>query len=54
MNPAVSLAMVMLGKLKIWKFPVYVIAQLLGAFAGAAGVFGLYYGNIYTRREPFR
>ncbi|XP_053341731.1 aquaporin-9a [Clarias gariepinus] len=43
LNPAVSLAMVMLGKLKIWKFPIYVIAQLLGAFAGAAGVFGLYY-----------
>ncbi|KAK3558133.1 hypothetical protein QTP86_009867 [Hemibagrus guttatus] len=43
LNPAVSLAMVILGKLKIWKFPVYVMAQLLGAFAGAAGVFGLYY-----------
>ncbi|XP_034163046.1 aquaporin-9a [Pangasianodon hypophthalmus] len=43
LNPAVSLAMVILGKLKIWKFPIYVIAQLLGAFAGAAGVFGLYY-----------
>uniref|UniRef100_A0A3Q3X4C6 Aquaporin 9b n=1 Tax=Mola mola TaxID=94237 RepID=A0A3Q3X4C6_MOLML len=42
-NPAVSLAMVILGKLKIWKFPFYVIAQFLGAFAGAAAVFGLYY-----------
>lgn len=47
MNPAVSLAMVILGKLKIWKFPFYVIAQFLGAFAGAAAVFGLYYGD-YT------
>lgn len=45
MNPAVSLAMVILGKLKIWKFPFYVIAQFLGAFAGAAAVFGLYYGE---------
>lgn len=44
-NPAVSLAMVILGKLKIWKFPFYVIAQFLGAFAGAAAVFGLYYGE---------
>lgn len=44
-NPAVSLAMVILGKLKIWKFPFYVIAQFLGAFAGAAAVFGLYYGD---------
>ncbi|KAJ3596393.1 hypothetical protein NHX12_002800 [Muraenolepis orangiensis] len=42
-NPAVSLAMVILGKLKIWKFPVYVLAQMLGAFTGAAAVFGLYY-----------
>ncbi|XP_034032101.1 aquaporin-9-like [Thalassophryne amazonica] len=42
-NPAVSLAMVILGKLKIWKFPFYVIAQFLGGFAGAAAVFGLYY-----------
>ncbi|KAG7281010.1 hypothetical protein CRUP_016642 [Coryphaenoides rupestris] len=42
-NPAVSLAMVILGKLKIWKFPVYVLAQFLGAFAGAAALFGLYY-----------
>lgn len=42
-NPAVSLAMVLLGKLKIWKFPIYVIAQFLGAFTGAAAVFGLYY-----------
>lgn len=45
MNPAVSLAMVILGKLKVWKFPFYVIAQFLGAFAGAAAVFGLYYGE---------
>ncbi|KAL4613366.1 aquaporin-9 isoform X1 [Arapaima gigas] len=42
-NPAVSLAMVILGRLKVVKFPVYVIAQFLGAFAGAAAVFGLYY-----------
>ncbi|KAM6960997.1 aquaporin-9a [Aplochiton taeniatus] len=44
-NPAVSLAMVVLGKLKIWKFPIYVIAQFLGAFVGAAAVFGLYYDS---------
>ncbi|KAF4094694.1 hypothetical protein G5714_023772 [Onychostoma macrolepis] len=43
LNPAVSLAMVILGKLKIWKFPIYVTAQMLGAFVGAAAVFGLYY-----------
>ncbi|XP_061101187.1 aquaporin-9-like [Conger conger] len=42
-NPAVSLAMVILGRLKVAKFPVYVLAQFLGAFMGAAVVFGLYY-----------
>ncbi|XP_071059488.1 aquaporin-9-like isoform X2 [Pseudochaenichthys georgianus] len=44
-NPAVSLAMVILGKLKIWKFPFYVLAQFLGAFSGAAAVFGLYHDS---------
>ncbi|XP_051500432.1 aquaporin-9b [Myxocyprinus asiaticus] len=43
-NPAVSLAMVVLGKLPIKKFPVYVVAQFLGAFAGSCAVFCLYYG----------
>uniref|UniRef100_A0A3B3TFR0 Aquaporin 9b n=1 Tax=Poecilia latipinna TaxID=48699 RepID=A0A3B3TFR0_9TELE len=42
-NPAVSLAMVILGKLPLKKFPVYVAAQFLGAFAGSCAVFGLYY-----------
>lgn len=44
-NPAVSLAMVILGKLPLKKFPVYVLAQFLGAFAGSCAVFGLYYGE---------
>ncbi|XP_051983926.1 aquaporin-9-like [Xyrauchen texanus] len=43
-NPAVSLAMVVLGKLPIKKFPVYVAAQFLGAFAGSCAVYCLYYG----------
>ncbi|XP_063049266.1 aquaporin-9-like [Engraulis encrasicolus] len=42
-NPAVSLAMVVLGKLPLQKFPVYAAAQFLGAFAGSCAVFGLYY-----------
>lgn len=45
-NPAVSLAMVILGKLPLKKFPVYVLAQFLGAFAGSCAVYGLYYGDI--------
>ena len=44
-NPAVSLAMVILGKLPLKKFPVYVLAQFLGAFAGSCAVYGLYYGE---------
>lgn len=56
MNPAVSLAMVILGKLPLKKFPVYVVAQFLGAFAGSCAVYGLYYGgfnylNVITTRE---
>lgn len=44
-NPAVSIAMVILGKLPLKKFPVYVVAQFLGAFVGSCAVFGLYYGE---------
>lgn len=54
MNPAVSLAMVILGKLPLKKFPVYVVAQFLGAFAGSCAVYGLYYGEckcVITTRE---
>lgn len=48
--------MVILGKLPLKKFPVYVLAQFLGAFAGSCAVYGLYYGgckcvNIITPRE---
>lgn len=55
-NPAVSLAMVILGKLPLKKFPVYVLAQFLGAFAGSCAVYGLYYGgckcvNVITTSE---
>nr|ATX74162.1 aqp9 [Gobiocypris rarus] len=45
-NPAVSLAMVILGKLPIKKFPVYVAAQFIGAFAGSCAVYCLYYGAL--------
>ncbi|XP_051794147.1 aquaporin-9b isoform X2 [Acanthochromis polyacanthus] len=52
-NPAVSLAMVILGKLPLKKFPVYVVAQFLGAFAGSCAVYGLYYDALmdYTNGE---
>ncbi|XP_010715575.2 aquaporin-9 [Meleagris gallopavo] len=42
-NPAVSLAMCVAGRLKWTKLPIYILAQLLGAFVGAAAVFGIYH-----------
>ncbi|XP_008046394.1 aquaporin-9 isoform X2 [Carlito syrichta] len=42
-NPAVSLAMCLFGRMKWSKLPFYVGAQFLGAFAGAAILFGIYY-----------
>uniref|UniRef100_A0A8C3UMI0 Aquaporin 9 n=1 Tax=Catharus ustulatus TaxID=91951 RepID=A0A8C3UMI0_CATUS len=44
-NPAVSLAMCVTGRLKWTKLPIYILAQLLGAFVGAAAVFGIYYSD---------
>lgn len=44
-NPAVSFAMCLTGKMKWAKFPIYVLAQYLGAFLGAAVVFGINYGE---------
>ncbi|XP_018108517.1 aquaporin-9 isoform X2 [Xenopus laevis] len=47
-NPAVSFAMCLTGRLKWAKFPFYVSAQFLGAIAGSAAVFGIYYDAIYN------
>lgn len=45
-NPAVTLAMAILGRTKFVKVPVYWIGQYLGAFVAAACVFGIYYDGI--------
>ncbi|XP_061883681.1 aquaporin-9b isoform X1 [Entelurus aequoreus] len=52
-NPAVSLAMVLLGKMSWKKFPVYVAAQFLGAFVGACCVYFLNYDALmdYSKGE---
>ncbi|KAM4676542.1 aquaporin-9 [Discoglossus pictus] len=42
-NPAVSFAMCLTGRLAWAKFPFYVIAQFLGAMTGSAAVFGVYH-----------
>ena len=45
-NPAVTLAMAVVGRLKWIKVPVYWLAQYLGAFFGAACVYLVYYGQL--------
>ena len=47
-NPAVTLVMAVIGRLKWVKVPVYMIAQYLGAFCGAAVVFGVYNDQIHA------
>ncbi|XP_072889020.1 aquaporin-9b isoform X2 [Hemitrygon akajei] len=48
LNPAISLSMCVLGRLRWLRLPVYWIAQLVGAFTGSAAVFGLYYDAFMT------
>jgi glycerol uptake facilitator protein len=47
LNPAVSLAMAVTGRMPWSKVPHYVVAQLLGAFAGA----GLVYLDFYAKLQ---
>lgn len=47
-NPAVSFAMCLFGRMKWFKFPFYVGAQFLGAFVGAATLFGIYYDGFMS------
>lgn len=42
-NPAISLAWAVIGRLPWKKVPFYVLAQFIGAFAGAALTYGVYY-----------
>ena len=45
LNPAVTLAMAISGKLNWKKVPIYMIAQYFGAFLGALFVYLIYYGK---------
>lgn len=45
-NPAVSFAMCAFGRMEWFRFPFYVGAQFVGAFVGAATVFGVYYDGL--------
>lgn len=44
-NPAVSLAMTLIGRLSWKRMIVYILAQYVGAFVGAAIVLLVYYGK---------
>ncbi|MGC2693102.1 MAG: MIP family channel protein, partial [Desulfobaccales bacterium] len=46
LNPAVSLAMVLAKRMEIKKLPVYWLAQIIGAFLGAAMVYLLFANSI--------
>lgn len=44
MNPAVTVAFAVVKRFPLRKVPVYVAAQMLGAFVASACVYGVYYG----------
>jgi len=48
-NPAVTLVMAVIGRLKWISVPVYMAGQYLGAFVGAAVVHGVYYDLIEAK-----
>ncbi|XP_053557022.1 aquaporin-3 [Bombina bombina] len=47
LNPAVTFALCIMAREPWIKFPIYTIAQTLGAFLGAGIVYGLYYDAIW-------
>ncbi|NXR76013.1 AQP10 protein, partial [Pycnonotus jocosus] len=47
MNPAFSLAMCLIEQFPWWKFPIFVVVQMLGAFISSGAVYILYYDAIW-------
>ncbi|KAK9522625.1 hypothetical protein VZT92_019075 [Zoarces viviparus] len=47
LNPAVTFALCLLGREPWKKFPVYFLFQTIGAFFGAAIIFGMYYDALW-------
>uniref|UniRef100_A0A3B4UZQ4 Aquaporin-3 n=1 Tax=Seriola dumerili TaxID=41447 RepID=A0A3B4UZQ4_SERDU len=45
LNPAVTFALCLLGRERWRKFPMYFLFQTIGAFFGAAIIFGMYYAT---------
>ena len=57
LNPAVSLAMVIAGRMKPWKLPIYLPAQFMGAFLAGwvvLGVFSTSISNFETAHRIIR
>ncbi|XP_058677518.1 aquaporin-10 [Ammospiza nelsoni] len=47
MNPAFSLAMCLIEQFPWWKFPIFVVVQIVGSFIAAGAVYILYYDAIW-------
>ena len=43
MNPSITIGLASVGKFAWRRVPLWIVAQLLGAFAAASVVFGIYY-----------
>jgi len=50
-NPAVTLAMALIGRLKWSKVPFYVVGQMLGGFLSAPIIYGIYYEGIKAKGD---
>lgn len=53
LNPAVTFALCLLGRERWRKFPMYFLFQTIGAFFGAAIIFGMYYDALFDFPESF-
>ncbi|XP_026178122.1 aquaporin-3a [Mastacembelus armatus] len=53
LNPAVTLALCLLGRERWRKFPMYFLFQTIGAFFGSAIIFGMYYDALWDRPGCF-
>ncbi|KAM9394327.1 aquaporin-3-like [Pholidichthys leucotaenia] len=53
LNPAVTFALCLLGRERWRKFPVYFLFQTIGAFLGAAIIFGMYYDALWDHPGSF-
>ncbi|XP_041856425.1 aquaporin-3-like [Melanotaenia boesemani] len=53
LNPAVTFALCLLGRERWRKFPMYFLFQTIGAFFGAAIIFGMYYDALWDFPEAY-